>query len=159
MMADRFSIDYFGTLDEHNDVWLPFMEHIRKDGVRIHIISGLWPEDLKEKLNYHGFFKDVHYDELHSILHELRELGADTWYDENHDSWYSDKDRWWEIKAEVCKRYQIQTHFDDDARFKPAFKFIPTRFILVDYKVRCQIRHLVEQMELEDGAWESYNFV
>ena len=157
-MADSLSIDFFGNLDTHPDVWLPFLQYIMEDGVRVHIISGLWPEDLKKNLEDLGFYKGAQYDELHSILHELRELGADTWYDEGNDSWYSDNKRWWEIKAEICRRHQIQSHFDDDNRHGPAFKSIPTRFILVDYIIRCQIRGLVEQMEEETDAWEEGNF-
>lgn len=157
-MADSLSIDFFGTLDAHTDVWLPFMQYIMEDGVQIHIISGLWPDELKKRLESLGFYKDVHYDKVHSILQELHELGADTWYDEGNDSWYSDNDRWWKVKAEICKRYQIQSHFDDDGRFKPAFKHITTRFILVDYMIRCQIRFLTEQMEDEADAWEEGNF-
>lgn len=149
-MGERLSIDFFGTLNVDDDVWIPFLEEAKRDDIEIHIISGLWEKDLKERLEVKGYYKHLHYDYLHSILAHLHDRGVDTFYDEGYDSWFSDNSLWWEAKSIICQRHKIKIHFDSDPRFRPFFKLIPTRFVLVNPALKEYIKKLTKVMESEN---------
>lgn len=123
------SFDFFGSLARRPIFWREFLKYLKLEGMKIHIISGPWPADLTRRLESHGYKPKIHYDEIHSILTYLSDLGVDTWFDEKHDSWYSDNDAWWVSKAAMCKSISAQIHFDSDLRFGKAFTYIATRFV------------------------------
>jgi hypothetical protein len=152
-MAENLSVDLFGTLDTFPELWLPFLKEVRRDGVKVHVVTGPWPTETTKVLRKHGYVRDVHYDSTHSILHYLYERGQDTFYDEGDDSWYSHEVLWWESKAEICKQNQIKVHFDSDGRFRKHFDNVPTRFIFINQKVKDYIKKETILME-SDCAWD-----
>lgn len=150
-MSESISVDFFGNLNTHYELWSEFLQEIRKDHVKVHIISGPWEDELFKRLEQNKYYRDVHYDYTHSILSHLRSRGMDTFYDEGYDSWYSQEGPWWESKAIICQQQKIKIHFDSERKFEPAFKLIPTRFIYVNYFVRQHIKSLTKMMELDTG--------
>jgi len=153
-MSGSLSIDFFGTLNNDYGLWTDFLEEIRRDDIKVHIISGPWKSDLIALLENAGFYKDTHYDHVHSILTYLSSIGADTFYDEGYDSWYSTQEAWWSSKAEICKMNGIQIHLDSDIRFSEAFDNIPTRFVHINRLVRDYVDHITHVMELEDVDYQ-----
>ena len=143
------SIDFFGTLNNDYGLWTDFLKEIRRDDVKIHVISGPWQTELIDLLDKAGYHKGEHYDYAHSILSYLASIGADTFYDEGYDSWYSTQESWWSAKAEICKLHRIQVHLDSDIRFKDSFIDIPTRFVHIDKSVRDYIDTITNIMEAE----------
>lgn len=123
------SIDYFGSLNIRPLFWQDLLKFAKLEGIKVCVISGLWQKDLVEKLEFGGFTREIHYDTVYSILSHLSNKGLETWFDEDHDSWYSDKIGWWHAKAEICQKIGCQVHFDSDVRFADAFRNIATRFI------------------------------
>lgn len=129
------SIDFFGSLSKNTTFWQELLGYAKEEGTKIHIISGLWQADLKIKLDYNGYIREVHYDSIHSILSYLHSEGLETWFDQDHDSWYSGQNEWWTAKARICQEIGCQIHFDSDIRFAAAFAGIPTRFVHTDNDV------------------------
>jgi len=126
------STDFFGNLNKKPVFWRELLKFAKLEGTKIYVISGLWPKELVEKLEFSGYTRGIHYDGVYSILSHLSKKGLDTWFDEDHDSWYSEKNDWWNAKAEICQEINCQTHFDSDIRFSAAFEDIPTRFIYTE---------------------------
>lgn len=150
-MGENLSVDFFGTLDTFPELWIRFLKEIRRDGVKVHVISGPWPEETTKRLQEHGYVKDTHYDFVHSIVDLLYQRGDDTFYDQDHDSWYSSREFiWWEAKAEICKQNQIKVHFDNDGRFRKYFDKVPTRFIFISQRVKDHIKKMIIMMEREN---------
>ena len=127
------SVDFFGNLNKDQDFWQELLKYARIEGIKVHIISGLWPKELDEKLEYQGYIKKVHYDHTESILSYLNGKGFDTWFDENHDSWYTHSAEWWRAKAKMCEEIGVRIHFDSDNRFRPEFRKVSTRFICTSF--------------------------
>ena len=152
-MGENLSVDLFGTLDTLPELWAPFLREVRRDGVKIHIITGPWPEEAIKILDEHGYVRGLHYDFIHSIIHHMYRLGHDTFYDHDHNSWYTHEKLWWKAKAEICKREQIKVHFDSDGRFHKHFDNVPTRFIFISQKVKDYIRNETARME-SDSVWD-----
>jgi len=125
----KISFDFHGTLSRTPSFWQELLRFIKSKDVEIFIISGYWPHKLREKLGSKGYIKEIHYDNVFSILSHLSNKGMDTWYDEDQDSWQSGQNEWWAAKAEICKSMNCQIHFDNDIRFAPAFENIATRFV------------------------------
>lgn len=123
------SVDFFGNLTSNPMFWKDLLKHVKLEGYKIYVISGLWPDVLLRRLEENGYKKEIHFDGVFSILSHLSAKGCETFFDEDHDSWYSDKDKWWESKAEICKNNRISVHMDNDIRFAQAFSQIPTRFL------------------------------
>jgi hypothetical protein len=149
-MSGHISIDFFGSLNKDYELWSDFLEEIRRDGVKVHIISGLWLPDLANKLEAAKYYQDTHYDYIHSILNYLSSVGEDTFYDEGTDSWYSTQEAWWSAKAEICRLNRIQVHLDSDIRFKESFLNVPTRFILINEPIRDHVDWVTHVMEMDD---------
>jgi hypothetical protein len=129
------SIDFHGSLTSkyslypNPSIWKSIMELAMEEGIKVHVISGNWKNDLRHLLKKEGYIKGVHYYDVHSILDRLKTKGIRTWYDAGHKSWYSGKDSWWLEKAAVCNMICSKIHFDNDPRFAPAFNLSPTRFV------------------------------
>jgi len=125
----NISIDFFGTLDQNADFWQEFMKFLILEGHKIYVISGPWPKEIIEKLEWSGFKEDVHWNKVFSVLDYMSKSGFEVWYDEDHDSWYSQEVPWWFSKSRICEKAGVQIHLDSDKRFAPSFKSIATRFI------------------------------
>jgi hypothetical protein len=125
----NISIDLFGTLDKYGQFWQELTKWAILEGHKIYVLSGLWPNDINRRLEGLGYKRDIHYTGMLSIIQKLKEFGFDYWFDENHDSWYSDNMAWWAAKAEICKDHSIHIHFDNDKKFEPYFGDVATRFI------------------------------
>ncbi len=123
------SVDFFGTLNSNSIFWKELLKYAKLESIQIHVISGPWKDNILEMLEFLRFIKEVHFDDVSSILNHLVSKGLDTWFDEEKDSWYSDKDAWWAAKAEICKKIGSHVHLDSNAKFGEFFKNIPTRFI------------------------------
>ena len=123
------SVDFFGTLNENADFWQEFLKFIMLEGHKVYVISGPWPKDIEEKLTSGGYKREIHWTGTVSLLHFMHKAGWGCWYDENHDSWYSQEAPWWLAKAEICKKLGCRIHFDSDIRFAKSFEKIATRFI------------------------------
>jgi len=123
------SIDFFGNLSKRPIFWRELLKNAKEEGFKVAVISGLWPKDLFAKLEFNGYIREIHYDNVYSILSHLSNKGLETTFDEAHDSWYSCNVGWWTAKAEICQKIGCQTHFDNDARFKLAFEDVTTRFV------------------------------
>ena len=151
------SIDFFGNLNEEPVFWKEFLRLVKAERTKIYIISGLWSKDLAEKLESDGYIRKIHYNNIYSILSHLSNKGADVWFDENHDSWYSEKQGWWSAKAEICQKIGSQTHFDNDLRFAPEFGNIATRFV---HTLNPDNRKLINRWhkDLKYNDWED-NFM
>ena len=149
------SVDYFGNLDKYSVIWLELLKYVKLEGIKVYIISGPWPNHITNRLEAEGYKRRVHYDDVFSILSHLSLKGLETWFDETHDSWYSDSERWWAAKAEICKEISSQIHFDNDIRFKDAFRHIATRFIHTDCQEgRKQVAAWREKLRLANTFYD-----
>lgn len=123
------SVDFFGNLTSNPLFWKDLLKYVKLEGYKIYVISGLWPDVLMRRLEQEGYKKGDHFDGVFSILSHLSAKGCDTFYDEDHDSWYSNQKEWWEAKAEICQNNRISAHMDNDIRFASSFSRVSTRFI------------------------------
>jgi len=153
------SIDYFGTLDTYPSFWQEVLEYVRLEGMEVYVVSGPWPKDLIEKLEFKGYTRGTHYDKVFSILSHLSGKGLEVWYDEDRDSWQSHGIAWYRSKSEICKKVRSRIHFDSDPRFGPDFKSVPTRFVHTDCKARkAEIEKWHKALKLANtfDDWDEY---
>lgn len=123
------SVDYFGSLSTGPVFWQELLKLVKLEGIKVSVISGPWEKAIVEKLEFSGYTRGIHYDNVCSILSHLGKRGMDTWFNEDHGSWYSTENEWWDAKAEICHKINCQIHFDSDYRFCQAFENIATRFV------------------------------
>jgi len=149
------SIDYYGTLNKNTAFWKELLKYVKLEGIKVYIISGNWPSYIKGRLENEGYISEVHYDHVYSILGYLSSKGIDTWLDEEHDSWYSNQNDWWNVKAIICKTLNCQIHFDSDIRFGKAFVGQATRFICLDNnKNMSQIQDWHKKLKLANTYYD-----
>jgi hypothetical protein len=122
-------IDFFGTLDKNTAFWKELLKFVMLEGHKVYVISGPWPKELAQKLESAGYKRKIHWTGAISLLHYMHQAGWGCWYDEMHDSWYSQETPWWPAKAHICKKLGCQMHLDSDMRFGAAFQTTATRFI------------------------------
>ena len=152
------SIDYFGNLSKDATFWQEMLKFVKEEGIKVSVISGLWKAELVKKLEHNGYIHEIHFDNVYSILSYLHHDGQDTWFDEDHDSWYSGQNEWWDAKAGICKEIGCQIHFDSDIRFAKAFAGIATRFIHTSNEsIRKLINQWYKDLKLANtyGDWEN----
>ena len=128
------SVDFYGNLNTDADFWQEFLGFAVQEGHKIYVISGPWPNDIYAKLGWGGYKHKIHFHEVFSVLDYLSKDGYGCWFDEDHDTWYSDEFMWWDAKAKICKAQSVNIHLDSDNRFAPAFENIPTRFLHTESK-------------------------
>lgn len=153
-MTDTLSVDFYGSLTKDPDLWQDFMQGMRLRGNNIYVISGPPRTELERGLEYLGFIHEVHYDGVYSIISDLMDAGQHCWFDEDHDSWYTNEGLWWQRKAIICDRLSVSIHMDSDMRFRNFFRHIPTRFAHIDNRFLIQIRKISHQMKQEDSDWD-----
>jgi len=151
------SIDFFGTLDKDTAFWKEMLGYIRTEGIKVYIVSGLWPKELTERLGSFGFGYDVHYDDVASIFSYLAQESMEVWFDEFQDCWKANSQDWYNAKAKICKKLQSRVHFDNDINFEKAFFNVATRFVhLEDEANKLEIKKWFDQLKLANTYedWE-----
>jgi len=151
------SIDFFGTLNKDTAFWKEMLGYVKMEGIKVYVISGLWPNELMERLDGLGFNHKSHYDDVSSILAYLTKEGISVWYDEFQDAWKTDRQTWYNSKARICKELHSRVHFDNDIRFKEAFVNVPTRFVhLEDDIIKPKVKTWFDQLKLANTYedWE-----
>lgn len=149
------SIDFYGSLSKNATFWQELLKYVKLEGIKVYVISGNWPKYISDRLEHEGYIKKIHYDHVVSILSHLSARGLDTWLDEEHDSWYSEENAWWDAKAALCETLGCQTHFDSDIRFAKAFFGRPTRFVHTgNKKGMSQIRAWHKRLKLANTYYD-----
>lgn len=123
------AFDLHGTLDRNQTFFKPMLKLLYKSRVRVYILSGPKKDQIKDELSALGYIKYTHYHEILSVVDYLKSVGTTMWQDEK-GNWCASKEDWWPSKAEICKRYIIDSLIDDKVEYKKYFKDTNTTFIL-----------------------------
>jgi len=125
----NIGVDLHGVIDSNIDLFETLSIAVRLHGCKIYIISGPPKEDVEKELENIRVYKDIHYDELFTIVNYLKSIKAKMWLGEKNTWWASDED-WWGAKAAICEHLKIDIMIDNTEMYKPYFKNIKTKFLL-----------------------------
>ncbi len=114
----RIAFDLHGTLDDSQDIFKPMLSLLLQSGVNVSVISGPPVLEIALELEKFGYICGKHFNNVYSIVGELKTTDVKMWQDEN-DEWWSDDVTWWSSKGIICKKYNIDVLVDNEARYKP----------------------------------------
>lgn len=128
-------IDLHGVIDSDIEAFKFMLECPVEVGDKLYIISGPPKVDIEKELNGHGLYRDIHFDEIFSVVDFLKEKsGVNMWTDDKGRWWASDVE-WWGSKAEICEKHNVDIMIDDNGRFfcnrtERHFEHKKTKFLL-----------------------------
>lgn len=127
----KIGIDFHGVIDDDIKLAKAVLTKLMIETlhIAIYVISGPPKVDMEKYLNGYGFYQEVHFDEVLSIVDFLKARDVKMWTDEKGRWWASDKD-WWSSKAEICEAHNIDIMIDDNERYQQYFKNKKTKFLL-----------------------------
>ena len=106
-MDAKIGIDFHGVIDAQPKLFAVFCQEIRKQGIKVYIISGGPEKDVAQCLKNH----QIEYDGLWAIYDYYEALGKVTRFDDG--SFQIPTEMWNRAKAEYCAREGIDFHIDD----------------------------------------------
>lgn len=160
--AQRFGIDFFGTLDKDVSGNLHlFLEKLMASGVEVYIISGARDLQLQALLPSRLYMKGKHYTRSISIESFLVLKGIQFTYRAD-GSYITHVPSWWMSKSVICKENNISVMVDNEYRYKVHFpEKCSTRFILNNYAFDCMVAEYLEKKipaePYEPGSMYPYN--
>lgn len=131
----RIAFDVHGVIDKYPEIICPMMALLKKMGNKICILSGPTEILIKKDLEEMKFF-DVcpgipSWTNIYSVVEFLRESGVFTWKDDKGDVW-ADEQSWWDSKAKICQKWEIDYMIDDSEKYRSAFDLIDCEFIHIN---------------------------
>ena len=131
-MRQTIGINLHGVLDTYPHILKPFMKIITNlDIANINIVSGPPTHTIIKELNDLGYYTDVHFNNVFSVVDFLIHEKEKMWKDDN-DLWWSDDNIWWNAKARICEENGIDCLIDNDEKYSNGFKLINKTFINID---------------------------
>lgn len=128
----KIGVDLHGVIDDNTDLFKSISSMLLFSNlcdVNIYIISGPPKTDVLKELNQLKIYKNVHYTEIYTIVDFLKEQDVEMWLDYKNTWWASDED-WWEAKAKICEKLDIDIMIDNTNRYKPYFDKRNIKFIV-----------------------------
>lgn len=130
----KIAFDVHGVIDTYPEIIFPMIKLLREIGNKICVVSG--PEELiirehLEKLKFFDTCLIAKWMPVYSVVDFLKNTGVHTWEDENGNVWADDQN-WWDSKAKICKRENIDYIIDDSKKYKSAFELTTCKFIHID---------------------------
>lgn len=122
-------IDLHGVIDSDIESFKSMLECQPNIGDKLYIISGPPKVDIERELNEYGLYRDIHFDEVFSVVDFLKETNVKMWLDKNGRWWASEED-WWSSKAKICEKYNVDTMIDNEKKYQQYFKEKKIEFIL-----------------------------
>lgn len=141
----NIGFDLHGTLDKYYNILEPIMRSYMKDDHNVYIISGSEKNELKNELEKIKIKKDIHYNNLISVVNYYRdELKIDGYYKEykGKQNWYCEDEIWWKSKAIICEKYNIDILIDDSLEYRKHFFNSKTTYILMNDSITETINNL-----------------
>jgi hypothetical protein len=112
-------LDVHGVITDNPDFFRDFALWLREAGAKILIISGPPAEEVLEELAELGFFPEIHFDEVFSIVDYLKSSGCKMWQADG--TWWADDKDWWSSKGQICEEQGVFMHIDDSEKYEPHF--------------------------------------
>jgi hypothetical protein len=132
----RIAFDVHGVIDKYPKIIYPLIRFSQKMGNKICIVSGPELSIIKEDLEKIKFFdKGLELDNwtlrIYSVVDFLKKTGVKTWEDDKGDVWADDQS-WWDSKAKICQKWEIDYMIDDSEKYRSAFDLTNCTFIHID---------------------------
>ncbi len=129
----KIAFDVHGVIDAYPEIIYPMIKLLQKMGNEICIVSG--PSKLLlfkelEKIKFYDIIKN-HEVEIYSVVDFLIDSGVKMWKDDKGNPWANEED-WWDSKAKICQKHEIDFIIDDSEKYRSAFDLIDCTFIHID---------------------------
>lgn len=140
MSVIKIGLDVHGVINKDPDLFRRLTTHLRKNGVEIHILTGVEIGDLllKELSNI-----GVEYDHLFSITSYHKSIGTYITY-KNDDKTQPliAPPKWNRSKADYAKKVGLHIHLDDSPLYKEYFHW-STQYVIYTDEVRRFLKTMV----------------
>lgn len=128
----KIGFDLHGVIDKYPEMIHSIMAFLIRTRNSFCVVSGPSYQHIKNELMKIGFvFPVVGYVDIYSVVDFLRESGVKTWQDENGDTW-ADEENWWDAKAKICQKENIDYMIDDSEKYRSAFELTKCKFIHIN---------------------------
>jgi len=131
----KIAFDVHGVIDKYPEIICPMMALLRRMGNNVCIVSGPSEILIKKDLEKMKFFdicpEFTRWIYIHSVVDFLKKSGVKTWKDDKGDVWADDQS-WWDSKAKICQKWEIDYIIDDSEKYQSAFDLIKCEFIHID---------------------------
>ena len=132
----KIAFDVHGVIDTYPKIIYPMIRLLRKMENEICIVSGPEIFIIKEDLEKMKFFEmglelDKWTLNIYSVVGFLKESGVKTWKDDKGNVWADDQS-WWDSKAKICQKNEIDFMIDDSEKYESAFDLINCEFIHIN---------------------------
>lgn len=133
-MIMRIAFDIHGVLSNKAEI-IDIVRALHADGHFLYVISGKPTEYMyKELLEDYGYTRNelCMFTQFYSIVEHIQSNhpNVKTWVE--GDNWWVDlEDYWWEAKAEIAERIDLDLLIDDNIKYKTGY----LEFRLAEYKV------------------------
>jgi hypothetical protein len=127
----NIAFDLHGVLTANSIKYKAEMKILCKtEGTKVFIVSGPKAKDIEKELFFLGFYKNIHYHEIASVIDFLLSQANVPRIDQQGNYWFEEK-TWWESKSLICKELEIDILTDDHIEYGAFFvNGHPTKFIL-----------------------------
>jgi len=127
----KIGFDLHGVIDTYPEMIYSMMVLIQRTGNQFCIVSGPRTVIIQRELaNINFTFPVVHVD-IYSVVDFLQNSGVKTWKDEKGDVW-ADEQNWWDAKAKISKKENIDYMIDDSEKYRSAFELTKCKFIHIN---------------------------
>ena len=125
----RIGFDLHGVLDKYPTKFKAIIKLLEKTDMQFVVVSGPPREKVEEELTKLGYDWSEFFD-IYSVVDFLYNDGVE--FDESDpDNLWCDDNIWWDSKARICQKYDIDFLVDDSLKYEPAFKLTKSEFIHV----------------------------
>ena len=127
----KIAFDVHGVIDTYPDIIYPMINLLYIMGNSVCIVSGPAHDLIKVDLEKLDFYNKLGIGDnmlIYSVVDYLQESDIHTWKDKNDNVW-ADDESWWDSKAKICKRGNIDYIIDDSEKYKSAFGLTECKFI------------------------------
>ena len=131
----KIAFDVHGTIKESPEIFKPMMKMFVESGHEVVIISGPPLEEIYKEVSNLGYKDPTHYSEICSVVAYISICTDVVMTQDENGNWWCDEGIWWDVKGDICSKYEIDMIIDNDLRYKPNMPAL-TKFIHWDEKFK-----------------------
>lgn len=122
----KIGLDIHGVIDRYPEKFRLLSQAFYRDGVEVHIVTGVKRDDRINRLLGDAGIRFTHYFSI--VEHLEQQAGAVEWIDGLP---YADESEWNRAKRDYCEREKLDFMFDDSATYRDTFHDIECTFLHV----------------------------